>query len=301
MKKLLLICLAVVFALPVQAQSLSMFIHGKPRQGELMYAHVTPGASVRLNGEKITPRKDGWFVFGIGRDDKGTLTLTAEKNGERIKRVLKIKPRKWNIQRVDGLPQNTVTPSPEEQERIKKENAAVEKARRKKVRQPLPLCFSRPAHGRISSVYGSQRIINGIPGSPHNALDIANKTGTPIRAPADGIVLLRDDDMLLTGGTVLLGHGQDVTTSYIHMSKIFVKKGQRVKKGDKLGLIGMTGRANGPHLHWTVMWRNKRVDPLVFLTNTKSFCSSPVAPQKKTARKQAKKSSVPAAKKGDKK
>ena len=281
--------LLFLIACSVKAEPPLLFLHGQPRQGELMYGYVTPGAVVRLNGEKIPVRKDGWFVFGIGRDDKGTLVLSAEKDKAKIKKVLKIKRRKWRIQKVDGLPQNTVTPNEEEQKRIADENALVETARKKKIRRPVPLCFSVPAKGRISSVYGSQRIINGIPGGQHNALDIAAKTGTVIRAPADGIVTLAHDDMLLTGKTVLVAHGNDLTTSYIHMSKILVKEGQKLKKGDKIGLIGMTGRANGPHLHWTVMWRDKRVDPQVFLKNSAEFCSVQEKPKKKAPVKKARK------------
>ena len=279
--------LIFLLACSVRAEPPLLFLHGSPYQGELMYGYATPGSTVRLNGEKLSARKDGWFLFGIGRDDEGTLTLSVEKGKAKIRKVLRIKPRKWRIQKVNGLPQNTVTPNEEEQKRIEGENKLVEEARKKKVRRSVPLCFSVPAKGRISSVYGSQRIINGVPGGQHNALDIAAKTGTVIRAPADGVVLLAHEDMLLTGKTVLMAHGNDLTTSYIHMSKILVKEGQKLKKGDKIGLIGMTGRANGPHLHWTVMWKDKRVDPQAFLRNSAAFCSASAKPAKKAKKAKA--------------
>lgn len=249
-----------------------LFFQGQMRQGEMVFGFVSPGSDLTVNGEKIVPRKDGWFTFGIGRDETGTLTFTAVKDAQKTVRTYTIASRKWNVQRVDGLPQNTVTPSPQEEERIAQDFVVTQNARQKKVDMELPLCFSMPATGRISSIYGSQRIMNGVPGNAHNALDIANKEGTKITAPADGIILLTHEDMFLSGKTVLIGHGQDVVTSYIHMSKITVKEGQTVKKGQEIGHIGMTGRATGPHLHWVVSWKNKRIDPQVFLKNSEKFC-----------------------------
>lgn len=249
-----------------------LFLHGQIRQGETVFGFVTPESDLTVNAEKIVPRKDGWFAFGIGRDDTGTLTVAAVKDGQKTIRTYPIALRKWNIQRVDGLPQNTVTPSKEETKRITEEAVMTQIARQKDVDMELPLCFSMPAAGRISSVYGSQRIMNGVPKNAHNALDIANTEGTEITAPADGIVLLAHDDMFLSGKTVLIGHGQNIVTSYIHMSKIAVKEGQKVKKGQEIGRIGMTGRATGPHLHWVVSWKNKRTDPQVFLKNSEKFC-----------------------------
>ena len=249
-----------------------LFLHGQVRQGEMLFGFVTPGSQLTVNDDPVTLRPDGWFVIGIGRNDTGNLTFNAVKNDKKTTRTYPIDARKWRIQRVDGLPQNTVTPTPEEEERIAAEMVLAKKARKKGVDMDLPLCFSMPAKGRISSVYGSQRILNGIPKTPHNALDIANKEGTLITAPADGIVLLVHEDMFLSGKTVLIGHGQKVVTSYIHLSKIAVKEGQSIKKGQEIGRIGMTGRATGPHLHWVVSWKDKRVDPQVFLKNAEKFC-----------------------------
>lgn len=297
MKHFLLTGLFCLLACPALADAPVLFFQGQFRQGEMLIGYVTPGAKLSVNGEKIHIRPDGWFMFGIGRDEKGKLTFTAQKKKEKTVRTYDVRPRKWNIQRVDGLPQNTVTPNKEEQERIEKEAAVTQEARDTFITMPVPLCFSMPAQGRISSVYGSQRIMNGTPGAAHNALDIANKTGTPVVAPADGVVLLVYDEMLLSGKTVLLGHGQDITTSYIHLNDIAVKTGQQVKKGDKLGTIGMTGRATGPHLHWTVMWKNKRIDPQPFLENSSKFCPVQQAQKAQPAKKvqPAKKASKKAA------
>lgn len=255
-----------------RAEDPILYLHGQPRQGELLFAFATPKADVFLNGAEITPRKDGWFAVGIGRGDTGDLVFTVKKNGKTLEKTFKIQPREWNIQRIDGLPENKVNPSSEETSRIEKEAAALADARSKKAKMQMPLCFQMPADGRISSVYGSQRILNGEEKTPHNALDIAAATGTPIFAPADAKVLLAYDEMFLTGKTVLLAHGQDVTSSYSHLSKLDVETGDKIKKGQKIGEIGSTGRATGPHLHWVVMWRDKRVDPAVFIENSKAFC-----------------------------
>lgn len=255
-----------------RAEDPILYLHGQPRQGELLFAFATPKADVFLNGAEITPRKDGWFAVGIGRGDTGDLVFTVKKNGKTLEKTFKIQPREWNIQRIDGLPENKVNPSSEETARIEKEAAAIADARSKKTKMQMPLCFQMPADGRISSVYGSQRILNGEEKTPHNALDIAAATGTPIFAPADAKVLLAYDEMFLTGKTVLLAHGQDVTSSYSHLSKLDVETGDKIKKGQKIGEIGSTGRATGPHLHWVVMWRDKRVDPAVFIENSKAFC-----------------------------
>ena len=275
---LFLMSSASVYAAETEAPVL--FLNGQVRQGEMLFGYVTPGSEITLNNTPLATRPDGWFVIGIGRNDTGELIFKAVKDGKKTSRTYTISPRKWRVQHVDGLPQNTVTPTPEEEERIAAEIVLAKEARQKEVDMNLPLCFSMPAQGRISSIYGSQRILNGTPKTPHNALDIANKEGTLIKAPADGIVLLVHEDMFLSGKTVLIGHGQNVVTSYIHLSKIAVKEGQHLKKGQEIGRIGMTGRATGPHLHWVVSWKDKRVDPLVFLKNSENFCPVMVKKQK---------------------
>jgi murein DD-endopeptidase MepM/ murein hydrolase activator NlpD len=119
--------------------------------------------------------------------------------------------------------------------------------------------------GRVSGVFGSQRIYNGTPKSPHSGLDVAAAQGTPVRAPAAGVVTLAEPDLYLTGGTVLLDHGHGVSSNFLHFSRIDVHVGQRVAQGDVLGLVGMTGRATGPHMHWGMSWFGVRVDPRLLL------------------------------------
>jgi murein DD-endopeptidase MepM/ murein hydrolase activator NlpD len=122
-----------------------------------------------------------------------------------------------------------------------------------------------PARGRISGVYGSQRILNGQARDPHLGLDIAAPTGTAVIAPLAGTVRLAVSDMVLTGGTLLLDHGHGVSTIYIHLSRIDVREGQRVLAGEQIAAIGATGRASGPHLHFQVQWFQERLDPALLL------------------------------------
>jgi murein DD-endopeptidase MepM/ murein hydrolase activator NlpD len=174
--------------------------------------------------------------------------------------------RDYATERVNGLPPSTVTPNPAEQARIAREAALITKAReRDDARSDFADGFVRPAKGRISGVYGSQRILNGEPKSPHMGLDIAAPSGTPITAPAPGVVTLVHPDMLLTGQSVIVDHGHGVSTVYIHMSRTDVVEGQRLKAGDQIGAIGMSGRASGPHLHWGLNWFDVKLDPALLL------------------------------------
>lgn len=126
--------------------------------------------------------------------------------------------------------------------------------------------FTWPAKGRISGVYGSQRVLNGKPRNPHFGLDIAAPDGTEVFAPADGLVTLTHPDMLLSGGTIILDHGQGLSSTFLHLSKILVEAGAFVKQGDLIALIGSTGRASGPHLDWRMNWLDRRVNPQPLLS-----------------------------------
>lgn len=269
---LFLLCLT---AFSARAETPSLFLTtAEARQGDTIFGRAAPDADVSLNGVPVPRRDDGWFVVGVGRDDTGPLEFSVRSAAGEFKKTVAVVPRKWRVQKIDGLEKNKVTPSPEEQVRIAEEFKIVGDARKKKTDAVFPLCFTKPVEGRISSVYGSQRILNGEPKSPHNALDYAAKTGTPILAPADGVVTLAYDEMFLTGKTVLIDHGLGVTTSYSHLSLMSVKEGDRVRRGDKIGEVGATGRATGPHLHWVLGVREKRVDPQVFLEKSAGFCDT---------------------------
>jgi murein DD-endopeptidase MepM/ murein hydrolase activator NlpD len=238
-------------------------------QGALVIGRVNDSeAQVMLGERALRVSPEGEFVFGLGRDDSGPIEVTARTgDGRRETRRLDISTRQWQIQRIDGLPPQTVTPDPKVAARIAREQARVTAAReRDDPRRDFRFGFIRPVEGgRISGVYGSQRILNGQPRAPHYGLDIAAPTGTPILAPAAGVVTFADPDLFLTGGTVLLDHGHGLSSSFLHMSAIDVEVGQRVEQGQRIGAIGATGRATGPHLHWGVNWFTTRLDPALLL------------------------------------
>jgi murein DD-endopeptidase MepM/ murein hydrolase activator NlpD len=236
---------------------------GRFEQGGLVIGQAEKGAEVSLNGKPVAVTPTGAFVLGFDRDAAATAELTIKGQvGAVVMQSLAIAPRQWQIERVDGLPQKLVTPDPQTEAQIAEDNTLMVAARTRT--EPVPFYesgFMRPAQGRISGVFGSQRILNGIPRAPHMGLDIAGPVGTPVVASADGIVSLAKPDMVLTGQTVIIEHGFGLDTVYIHMSDIKVVDGQRVKQGDVIGAIGQTGRATGPHLHFGVTWFNTRLDP----------------------------------------
>jgi len=179
---------------------------------------------------------------------------------------LAIAPRDYDIQRIDKLDQNMVTPDPKTEVRIKSDQARVKEARAtpSDLRHFL-MNFIWPATGPISGVYGSQRILNGVPKAPHFGTDIAAPEGSPIVAPADGVVRFADSDLYLTGGTVIIDHGFGIYSSYLHMSRLDVRVGQALHQGDAIGAVGKTGRATGPHLHWGLNWNEIRLDPALLV------------------------------------
>lgn len=239
-------------ALPAQAQ-----------QGSLVLARTEPGSEIHIGERTTRADADGRFVFGIERDAPPQLSVAIHKpDGAVEKHEIEVVQRQYKIEKVDGLPQHTVTPDPELAKRIAEQQARVAQAReRDDARSDYLHGFLRPAQGRISGVYGSQRIDNGVPKSPHYGLDIAVPTGTPVKAPAAGIVSFADTGLILTGGTVLIDHGRGLSSSFLHLSRIDVKVGDRVEQGQVFAAAGATGRASGPHVHWGFNWFDVRLDP----------------------------------------
>jgi len=232
-------------------------------QGGLVAGRVARGCTVEFAGRSLRLAADGGFVFGLGRDAPPSVDVTVRDPGGRTMiRSLAVAPRKWRVEHVDGVPQSTVTPAPDIAARIAREQARVMQARlRDDAREDFRAGFAWPAQGRISGVYGSQRILNGTPKDPHYGLDIAAATGTPALAPAAGIVSFAAPDLYLTGGTVVIDHGHGLSSTFIHLSRVEVRVGERVAQGQRFGAIGMTGRASGPHLHWGMNWFDVRLDP----------------------------------------
>ncbi len=232
-------------------------------QGGLVIGRAAPGTVLEYAGHRLRVAADGSFVFGIGRDDTAPAALTARfADGTVARPGINIVSRQWAIERVDGVPEATVNPPPEIASRIASEQAAVARARERDDDRPdYRFGFIWPARGRISGVYGSQRILNGTAKNPHYGTDIAVGTGTPIKAPAGGIISFADSNLYLTGGTVLIDHGHGLSSSFLHMSRIEVKVGDAVVQGLVIGRGGQTGRASGPHLHWGMNWFEVRIDP----------------------------------------
>lgn len=238
-------------------------ISGALTQGGAVFGKTEPGATVTLDGRPVRVAKDGRFVFGFGRDAPATALLAIRHPGGVVSRMpLKIAPRQYQVQQVDGLPQNLVTPNPEEEARIAREQANVTQIRALDLDDPwFESGFIWPALGPISGVYGSQRILNGTPRAPHYGVDITAPEGSPVVAPAAGVVTLAEPDFLLTGGTLVIDHGHGLSSTFIHLSRIDVRVGARLGQGDVVGAVGATGRASGPHLHWGMNWFEIRLDP----------------------------------------
>ncbi|MEM6413645.1 MAG: M23 family metallopeptidase [Pseudomonadota bacterium] len=239
-------------------------LDGKLVQGGLVFGKTLPGARVRLDDVPVMVGDAGDFVFGFSRDAPLSALLTIALPGGHIEeRQLSIEDRDFRVERINGLDQSRVSGFTEAQlerigvDREKKKAARSTTQRRADWRGG----FDWPAHGRISGVFGSQRVLNGEAKRPHSGLDIAAPTGTPVKAPAAGIIRLAESNMYFEGGLVLLDHGHWVESAFLHLSRLDVEPGQRVEKGDIIGAIGKTGRATGPHLHWSVKWRGRVVDP----------------------------------------
>ena len=242
--------------------SQALVISGYPIQGNLIIAKTDPSNKVQLNDDKIEIDESGVFVVGFNRDDiKVSILTIINKNKKTFKTSLKPIQRKYNIQRIDGLRKSMVTPPQEVIDRIKNDRKMVNEARNIRWIKigDFVRGFDWPLQGPISGVYGSQRILNGIPKSPHFGIDISVPKGTPVLAPASGIVSLADN-LYYSGYTVILNHGLKVNSTFLHLDEIKVKVGDKVNRGDLIGFSGNSGRSTGPHLDWRIDWNGRRLD-----------------------------------------
>ncbi len=241
-------------------------IKGKPVQGALLMGQTPPGAQVVVDGTAIPVSEHGHFLLGIGRFDTQPIQLEITTGSADYQLTIPIIKRDFPTEVVDGLPPAKVNPPKAVLDRIRREGALIAKARAVvEPREDFLMPFIWPASGRVSGVYGSRRILNGQPKRPHYGMDIANKTGTPVVAPADGVVRLAEPDLYYSGGTIIIDHGLGLTSTYLHLSQLNVRPGQKVHQGEKIGEIGATGRASGPHLDWRLNLGKKRLDPQLIL------------------------------------
>jgi murein DD-endopeptidase MepM/ murein hydrolase activator NlpD len=245
------------------ARAGSLVLEGPLEQGGLVHGRTEPGARAALDGRAVRVAPDGNFIFGFGRDAPAEAKLEIVfPDGTREARALAVAARQYDVQRINGLPKEQVSPDAKELERIKREAALIGKARA--VDSDLLFfeqAFEWPAVGPISGVYGSQRILNGEPRAPHLGIDVAAPRGSPVLAAAAGTVTLAEPDLFFTGGTVIIDHGYGLATTYQHMDSLAVKLGERVAAGERVGTVGATGRVTGPHLHWSLNWYEVRLDP----------------------------------------
>ena len=241
--------------------------NGKFIQGHFIIGKTNPVSKVKIDKKQVKVSKDGYFAFGLDRDRKYDVVITIEKDGIKEKITKRVQKRIYDIQRIDGLEEKKVTPPEEVYERIKKENKLIAKTRA--IETDLDFFkdkFIIPVDDAIiTGVYGSQRILNGKPKWPHYGLDFAQEEGAPVKAMLNGTVTLAEPDLYYSGGTLIFDHGHGISTLYMHMNKVFVKKGQKVKQGDIIGNVGSTGRATGPHLDVRLNWFDIRLDPATVL------------------------------------
>ncbi len=236
-------------------------------QGGLAFGRVPPGSEVQFDGQPVRVSPEGHFLIGFGRDEGARLRLAVRyPDGQSEQRFIAVQRRDYDIQRIDGLPPKQVTPPPEVMARIRKEARLVKAARtRDSERTDFLAGFRWPAEGRISGVYGSQRILNGQPRRPHFGVDIAARVGTPVRAPAPGVVTLAESDLYFSGGTVIVDHGHGLSSSFLHLNRVIARVGDVVTADTVIGEIGATGRATGPHLDWRMNLRERRLDPQLLM------------------------------------
>jgi len=237
-------------------------LSGSLEQGPLVVGRTDPDAQVFVGDTKLSLSPSGLYAFGIEYDRTTPIVLLIRHaNGTRETQSVMPVVRHYEVQSIAGLPEDYVSPPLDIAERIKREHEAVAQARNRDTGGTgFAQGFDWPAAGIVSGVFGSQRILNGKPRAPHFGVDIAAPAGTPIHAPADGVVAM-SDDFFLEGGFTLLDHGHGVSTWDFHQSSRTVAVGQAVGRGDVIGHVGMTGRATGPHVHWGMNWFQVRLDP----------------------------------------
>lgn len=270
---LLMLTLGTTLPLHAEVRDLGhgIRLEGNFTQGGMVMGQAPVGAKIQFQKRMLPVSANGVFVLGFGRDDVSPQTLQITLPGGAQQNIaLAIRKREFQIQKVTGVPARTVNPDPKDMARIEKEQAAVGSAR-----EVVSLHtffrdeFVWPVKGPVTGVYGSQRFYNGEPRSPHFGVDLAVPHGTTIVAPADGVVSMAYPDMFFSGDTIVLDHGMGISTSYLHMSKMLVKKGDVVKKGQPIGKVGASGRATGPHLCWRLNWFQSRLDPQLIMASSK--------------------------------
>jgi murein DD-endopeptidase MepM/ murein hydrolase activator NlpD len=245
------------------AQSLASQLSGEFSQGGIIVGQYPAGSKVTIGGRLIRPDSEGFVVYGFDRDAPAEVALVVETaDGNRYSEALNIAQRQYRVQKIEGIKRAIMSPSEEDLSRIRGESKQIRVARKDDLDlQGWRETFQWPITGPITGVFGSQRVYNGVPSRPHYGVDVAAPVGANVAAPASGKVTLAHADMFYSGGTVIIDHGHGLSSSFLHLSKVHVKVGQRVEQGDLIAEVGATGRATGPHLDWRMNWFDQRVDP----------------------------------------
>jgi len=262
-----LFILSLFITLAAQASDNNIILSGELKQGGLILGKTLPNNTVHLNNKMLPVSANGDYVFGFGRDDNTSyhLVITTPKGEKQQKRITP-KKRQYQEQSIKGIAKSIMQPSAKAIARSKKDSGQIRAAR--KVSSELSAYsagFIAPIDGVITGVYGSRRIYNGVKKRPHFGLDYAGKIGDPVKSPAAGTILLFVPDMFYSGGTMIIDHGQGVTSTFLHLSNAYVNVGDIVKQGQVVAAVGNSGRVTGPHLDWRINWFNIKIDPALAL------------------------------------
>lgn len=262
--------LATAASAPAESIRTDFWFSGNALQGGLVIGQAPSGTrKVLLNGTEIPLTAEGFFLIGFDRDAENSFSLVALfSDGTRRDHYLPVTPGNWKIEHVAVNPIGGAKTTEEFQARRGAELARINGARAIRSNSDgWRQNFIRPVAGRISGLFGAQRIYNGTPGSYHSGMDIAAPGGTAFVAPADGIVTLAAADAFtLEGHLLMIDHGMGLNSAFLHCSELLVKEGDVVKQGQIIGKVGSTGRASGPHLHWGMKWNSARIDPKLLIS-----------------------------------
>ncbi|MEN8245637.1 MAG: M23 family metallopeptidase [Thermodesulfobacteriota bacterium] len=255
----------LLILMATESRALELQVPARSFQGDMIVGKVTPGSSLRVNGKNHIVSPQGYFILGFSRDLKRDLLVKARHKNESVSHTIQTLKYDFPVQHIDGLAKNHVNPAQGERMRIETDRMKI-KAARGTAPYVLPLFlkngFVMPVKGRISGVFGSQRVLNGQPRAPHSGIDIAAPRGTPTRSPADGIARLVAEDTFLMGNVLMIDHGLGVSSIFIHLDSVAVEEGDLVRQGEVVARVGQTGRTTGPHLHWGVSVGRTPIDPM---------------------------------------
>ena len=262
---------------PDGTQSDRFHLEGVAQQGGLLFGRTRPGSRVRRGRRRLPVSEDGRFLLGLGKDARTPTVLRIEyPDGLMSLHTLAVRPRTFPDEAIDGLPERMVHPPKEERRRLKKVNAEIDRLRRKASLVYLAEeGFIWPARGKVTSTYGRRRILNGVDKGFHWGVDIGAPVGRKVVAPARGVVIFARKNVPLAGNLVILDHGLGLTSSFLHLSRVSVKEGQEVERGQVIGRVGKSGRATGPHLDWRMNHLDVRIDPQLLVEGTPSGAPNP--------------------------